>query len=270
MHDTEDVALVEAARTGDAGAVDALIRKYQGRVYGFGLRMCGDADAASDVTQDTLLAAVRALKDFRGDAAVATWLYTIARHACLRQRRRSTFAPHMELSLDAALEEGAAEPMHDAPNPEELAAARELRARLERAIRALDPKYREVFLLRDVEGLQASEAAKVLGISVDALKSRLHRARAAIRREVTGAIDSQPVSPACPDVVLMLSRHLEGDLDPQVCAEMERHLDGCSGCRGACESLKGILRLCHGSAGAEIPAAVQHRIRQALARFLDR
>jgi RNA polymerase sigma-70 factor (ECF subfamily) len=136
------------------------------------------------VAQESLISMARSLKDFRGDSSVSSWLYTIARRFCIKKRRRSKFAPPREESLDAPGTDAVERLADRAPSPEEQATNQELATVLAQAIDALDPSHREVLVLRDVEGLSAPEVAKVLGISVDAVKSWLHRARAAVRREL--------------------------------------------------------------------------------------
>ena len=96
-----DDELLAGARRGDAAALETLLVRYQPHLYRFGLRMCGNADDASDVAQESLMAMARSVRDFRGDASVASWLYTIISRLCIRKRRRSKFAPAHEESLDA-------------------------------------------------------------------------------------------------------------------------------------------------------------------------
>ncbi|MCC7416892.1 MAG: sigma-70 family RNA polymerase sigma factor [Acidobacteria bacterium] len=265
-----DDELLAAARRGDATALESLLVRYQPHLYRFGLRMCGNVDDAGEVAQESLISMARAIRDFRGDASVSSWLYTIARRSCMKKRRRGKFAPVREESIDAP---GAdAHRLADAaPSPEQSAANREIEAALTQAIDALEPSYREVLVLRDVEGLSAADAAKVLKISVDAVKSRLHRARAAVRREIAPLLgaDSADTPRGCPDVVTLLSRHLEGDLDPQVCATMEAHLARCGRCRGACDTLKRTLALCRSWATPQVPAPVAASVRTAIQAFLS-
>src|SRR5579872_1247710 len=147
-----------------------LLARHAPAVYRFGAKMCRDPEDAKDVVQDTLLAAARGLREFRGGASLSTWLFTIARSFCVKKRRRRVGEPTETIALDSEGTRGIA--ATDAP-PDAAAEDRELGAALEAAIAALDPMYREVLLLRDVEGLTAPEVASVLGISVDALKSRL-------------------------------------------------------------------------------------------------
>ena len=268
-----DEELLTAARGGDAAALETLLVRYQPHLYRFGLRMCGNVEDAGDVAQESLISMARSLRDFRGDSSVSSWLYTIARRFCIKKRRRSKFAPPREDSLDT-VEATAAERLADpAPNPEQTTTNRELAAALTRAIDALDPLQREVLVLRDVEGLSAPEVANVLHISIDAVKSRLHRARVAVRQELAPvlgrpAIES-PRGTMCPDVLALFSQHLEGDIDPSVCATMEAHLAQCSQCRNACESLKRTLAMCRQLPTPDVPAPVAASIRAAIHTFLD-
>lgn len=180
-----DSELLAAAQAGDPVALDQVLERHQKQVFRFGLRLCGSEDEAREVLQETLLAAFRHLHDFRGSAALSTWLYQIARSFCLKRRRRAVGEPDSLLSLDAP--EAAAVPTDEAP-ADERAQAREMGVLLETAILALPEAQREVILLRDVQGLPAEEAAATLGIELGALKSRLHRARSAVRQRLSGLL----------------------------------------------------------------------------------
>ncbi|HYD42756.1 MAG TPA: sigma-70 family RNA polymerase sigma factor [Anaeromyxobacter sp.] len=274
--DSSERDLLAAAQAGDRAALGKLLERHQGRVYRFGMRMCRAEEDAKDVLQETLLAAARALPDFRGSSSVSTWLYTIARSFCIKQRRRSKFAPESVESLDAGEPARAAVQLADpGRGPEEVLEGRRLEAALEEAIGALEPMYREVLVLRDVEGLSAAEVAEVLGLSVEAVKSRLHRARVAVRERVAPALlpaaaaEAQP-APSCRDVVEIFSRRLEGEIDSNVCAELESHLQDCAACRGRCDSLRATLTLCQRVAETPVPPQIETSVREALRRFLAR
>jgi RNA polymerase sigma-70 factor (ECF subfamily) len=268
-----DHELLAAARVGDDTALATLLARHQAQVYRFGMHMCRDPEDAKDVLQDTLLAMARSVRDFRGASSLSTWLYAIARSFCLKKRRRSKFAPETEHSLESdasaevrALEDPAAE-------PETIVAGKEIEHALGTAIASLPPMYREVLLLRDVEGLTAAEVAEVLGIGVDAVKSRLHRARLRVRERIAPLLQEDAPPPAapgtCPDVLALFSRHVEDEISAEVCAEMERHLASCARCRGACDSLRRTLALCRTiDAAIEVPASVQSTVKSALREFL--
>ena len=265
-----DEELLTRARGGDAAALELLILRYQPRVYRYGVSMCRDPEDASDIAQETLMAMARSVNDFRGDASVGSWLFTIARRFCLRKRRRSKFAPARQQSLEALGPE-AAYLSDPTPTPEQEAATNEIAVALAAAIDALEPPQREVLVLRDVEGLSAPDVAQVLGLSVQAVKSRLHRARVAVRQRVAPLIGAPlgAASPQCPDVLTLFSQYLEGDIAPDVCAQMETHLDGCRDCRDTCESLKRSLASCRAMASAEVPPPVAASVKAAVRAFLE-
>jgi RNA polymerase sigma-70 factor, ECF subfamily len=270
-----DEKLLDAARTGDRRALETLLARHQRRVYRFGLKMCRDAEDAKDVLQDTLLAVARGVKDFRGASTMSTWMYTIARSFCIKKRRRSKFAPHEEESLDAESSKEARGVADEARGPEESLAGRQIESALEEAIGALQPIYREVLVLRDVEGLTAPEVAEVLGITIEAVKSRLHRARVSVRERIAPKLGlpepaaAAPLAEACPDILDLFSRHLEGEISADVCARMERHLATCERCRSRCDSLQKTLALCRTAPLPEVPKPVQATVRKALKRFLE-
>jgi len=260
--------LLTAARKGDRAALSTLLERHQQKVFGFGVKMCGDSEDAKDVAQDTLLTMARSVKDFRGDASLSTWLYTVARSFCIKKRRRAKGVPAFHEPLDKVTHENVGEP---AATPEQALLGREARATVAAALDALEPEAREVVVLRDIEELTASEVAEVTGTSVAAVKSRLHRARAALRERllaVVGGEPSEPARPSCPDVLTMLSRKLEDEISPEVCAEMEEHVAGCPHCSGVCDSLKRTLALCKSLPTPTVPAHVQESLRKAVASAL--
>jgi RNA polymerase sigma-70 factor (ECF subfamily) len=268
-----DAQLVDAARRGDRQALEQLLLRHQAKVFRFGMKMCRAEEDAKDVLQETLLAAARTLPEFRGASSVSTWLYTIARSFCIKHRRRSKFAPDVIESLDQAEPGRSARELPDpARRPDEALEGRRLETALEDAIAALEPGYREVLILRDVEGLAAAEVGEILGLSVDAVKSRLHRARVVVRERVAPALSgdlpaAQPGS-GCRDVVEAFSRRLEGEIEPGLCAELEGHLKTCPACQSRCDSLKSTLKLCRTAGEAPVPEDVVQSVREALRRFL--
>lgn len=270
-HSAPDAELLTRARAGDKIALTTLLERHQAQVYRFGMKMCRDPEDAQDVLQETLLTMARGVRDFRGASSISTWLYTIARSFCIKKRRRSKFAPE-ETSFEAA-PTSAGNVADPAQHPDEALATKQVEQALEQAIHALDPAQREVLILRDVEGLSAPEVAEVLGVTVQAVKSRLHRARVAVRDRVSPVLGVPPDAPAatgsCPDVLTLFSQHLEDEISSDVCLEMERHLERCARCRGACDSLKRTLALCRTAASdAEVPAPVQVKVRRAVQEFL--
>jgi len=262
-----DDSLLEAARSGDRKVLERLLVLEEPRLYAFGLRMCGDPDDARDVMQDTMLAVARHIGSFRKDASLSTWMFQLARSACTKHRRRPVGAPGVH-EVFPHEESGAVDQGQD---PEQVAVANELAERLDAALQSLSEANREVIVLRDVEGLSAPEVAEILGISVDAVKSRLHRARAGLaealaKQERAGWV--MPVRPAtadtrCPDILARWSEREEGELDLAVCAEIEAHVQGCPRCSEVCHGLDRILSACRQwpvvpeTVATEVRAAVQ-------------
>lgn len=273
MSDPSDAELVRKAQAGDEAALEALLARHQPRLMRFGLRMCGVRADAEDIVQDSMLAAVRTLPDFRGEASVSTWLFTIARSFCIKKRRRSKFAPASEDSLDDEARGEARRVASGGASPEEAALGAELDAAVQSAISTLEPGQREILVLRDVEGLPAAEVAEITGLNVGAVKSKLHRARATLRRTlepVLGeAVADAPVTPECPGIEEFFSRSLEGEIDPALCRRMQAHVDSCPRCKQACKSLSTVLRVCEATPFPEVPRAVQASVRREVRRLED-
>ena len=170
--------LLTAAQAGDISALNEIVGSHRQGVYRYGLHVCRTTEDAEDAVQEALWAATRALRTFRGTAStIASWLFTIVRRECLRLLERHRDAP---VTLDDAGQALFAEVI----DPADAVAMKQRVALLASALADLDPLHREVILLRDIQERSAPEAAAELGLSVDALKSRLHRARARLREQV--------------------------------------------------------------------------------------
>jgi len=168
---------------------DRLYRDHVDLIYRYAHRLCGEVETAKDLVQETFLNAYRGLKDFRGEAQISTWLYTIASRACLRMRRKRKGEPERELSLDEFVPTSEGEFRLQIPidglTPEQALQNKELREALDQAINKLPKKYRMTLVLRDMEGLSAKEVGGIMGLNERAVKSRLHRARLFVRRELS-------------------------------------------------------------------------------------
>ena len=247
MTHVADVVLIDAARTGDKSALAGLLRRHQDAVYRFGRLMCGSAEDAKDVVQDTMMKVLEKVGDFRGESSFRTWLYAIARSQCSRRYRRGK--REVSGALTGATIGQVADP---APSAADQLASEGDRNIVRQAIEGLPEIYKEVLILRDMEGMTAPEVAQTLGLTVEAVKSRLHRARSRLRDQVVAgrAPPPQPASNRCPNVLEMMSRHLEQDLTGEDCARMQRHLRDCDHCQRVCDELRGLLDVC-AMAGAE-------------------
>lgn len=266
----DEQQLFQRAHDGDREALEELLRQHEQRIYRYGLRMCGDEDAAREVLQRTLLTAFEQIGTFRGEARLSTWLFAIARSVCGRLHRRTRSAPLHDMALDA--DEAPVLVSHDL-EPEESAQRAELAELVGAAIAGLPPSYREAVVLRDVEGLAAEEVALTLGLQIPALKSRLHRGRqmlkvslAALLRDGAGPGGAQP----CPQLLARLNA-LEGrPVDRSACAEIEQHLDACETCRVALGDLREAASLCRRLPGDDVPDAVKRAVRTALREAVSR
>ncbi|MCY1040775.1 sigma-70 family RNA polymerase sigma factor [Corallococcus sp. bb12-1] len=267
MSTRTDEELLEATRRGDGQALDELLTRHEPQVYRFGLRMCGSEEDARDVLQETLLAAFRELHAFRGDAALSTWLYQLARTHCLRLRRQRVGTPTEFQSLESP---EAGRVAAEESLPDARAHARHLGEVLQAAILALPEDAREVLILRDVEGLTAEQAAHVVGIEVRALKSRLHRARLLLREHLATLLGegAQGTNPGCPELTRELSEFATKEVDQATCVRLEEHLSHCARCAGACDELQRTVSLCRRIPGGAVPATVRAAVRQAMSRTL--
>jgi RNA polymerase sigma-70 factor (ECF subfamily) len=180
-----EAALLEALRRGDAAAFERWVRESTPRLLAVTRRLLGDEDEARDAVQEAFLSAFRALDGFQGGSRLSTWLHRIAVNAALmrlRRRRRRPEEP-IEERLPHFLADGhfAAAPAPWRERGDARLEQQELRARVRAAIDGLPEGYRNVLLLRDIEELDTAEVAEILDLTTGAVKTRLHRARAALR-----------------------------------------------------------------------------------------
>ncbi len=184
-----DARLVEALRRDDPDAPEVLVETFGDRVYRLALRITGSNEDAEEAAQDALWTAARKIHTFKGESAFGSWLYRIAANAAY-QKLRTRRAKAAEIALDDVLpplDEGGRhfEPMDDWSNRvDERTLQGELRQVLTEAIDALPPDYRTALVLHDIEGLSNPDIAEALGISLPAVKSRVHRSRLFVRKRL--------------------------------------------------------------------------------------
>jgi RNA polymerase sigma-70 factor (ECF subfamily) len=187
--DAIDHDLITRFKGGSMEAMEKIVERYERGLFNFGLRVCGQSEDAEDIMQETFLNAFQSLKDFREETKLKNWLYRIASHACYRKRRKKKFEPDRELSLDALVPSDGGNGGYEIPDwsndPAENLLRSELKQVIKDAIQGLPPKYRLVFSLRDMEGFSTEETAGILGISLQSTKTRLHRARLFLRKEIS-------------------------------------------------------------------------------------
>ena len=212
MAEQADEEIVRQVLAGNTPLFEVLVRRYNERVYRAARAITRDDREAEDVMQQAYVNAFTHLRQFKGEAQFPTWLTRIAiNEALARVRRRGRYEPFDEESNVEKFM-----PWNPSPDPEKQAYTGEMRELLEWAIDTLPDGSREVFVLRDVEGMSTAEAAASLGVSEDVIKTRLSRARAALRRsllERTGAAAPDAfrfLRPRCDRVVAAVMARIAG------------------------------------------------------------
>ncbi|HJC12654.1 MAG TPA: sigma-70 family RNA polymerase sigma factor [Candidatus Agathobaculum intestinigallinarum] len=176
----DDKHILARARRGELDAFEELVRQYEKRVYAVALRSSGSPEDAADITQEVFLRAWRSIESFRGDSGFSTWLFRITMNLCVDHARHKNAQPQTQPLVVG--EEDAERPIPDpAPTPEEHLENSELGRELAAALDEVSEEHRRIVLLRDVSGLSYTEIAEVLEISEGTVKSRLSRARIALR-----------------------------------------------------------------------------------------
>ena len=185
----EDRQIVARLKAREETALEALMAQYGPKVFGLALRLTGNHQDAEEVSQDVFWTIFEKVDTFRGESTLSSWIYRIATNAALMKLRKRPKVREIPLEEElgpAMTEDGMiAELIVDWSRfPDAELDRKELAHRIEEAVNLLPPDYRSVFVLRDIEGLPAEGACQILGISVTALKSRLHRARLFLRKQL--------------------------------------------------------------------------------------
>lgn len=182
----EEQKLVELAKSGDRQALAQLVKNNEQTVYNFSFKVCRDRDKAEHIMQETFFSMIKSLHQFDGNSKLSTWLYRIVSNHCLMLARKDKSRTFISIDNDDDLyEDRYTADWSSIPNQN--IENTELKNILDESINKLSPEYRIVFLLRDVEGLSTEETAEMTELSVPAVKSRLHRARAFLRKELNEA-----------------------------------------------------------------------------------
>jgi len=170
----EEYSLIEQCRNGNSEAYSVLVERYQEMIYNVAYRMLGDRDTAYDISQESFISAYDGLKRFRSDSKFSTWLYSITVNKCrdyLRCRKPDVPLDEVTEILPSKM-----------PDPEDSLHQKQLGQTLQAAIGALPEDYREVIVLKHVEGLDYKEMESILGVSANTLKVRTYRAREMLRK----------------------------------------------------------------------------------------
>lgn len=185
-YNPDDAELIEKAKSGDRSALTILVKKYEQTIYNFSYKICRDREKAENTMQETFLSFVKNIKQFDGNSKLSTWLYRIVVNHCLMLARKNKDHYFVDVTSEDSLfdekylTDWETLPIKSVEN-------NELKKILDDAIQKLSADYRIVFILRDVQGLSNEETAETMNLSIPAVKSRLHRARAFLRNELTEA-----------------------------------------------------------------------------------
>jgi RNA polymerase sigma-70 factor (ECF subfamily) len=191
----DDRSVVQRVLSGDKRAFESLVRRHERRVFRVTLAVLGNAEDAEEAMQDAFAKAYRHLEQFRGDSRFTTWLTRIAVNEALQKRQSRKSAVSLEEIPETELRVFPHRSLQWHEDPEKLFRKQEIREMVEEAIQALPLIYRETFVLRDVEGFRAEEAAEILGLSLPAIKSRLLRARLLMRETLAAKLEQTPGFP---------------------------------------------------------------------------
>jgi RNA polymerase sigma-70 factor (ECF subfamily) len=208
-----EAQLVAALKAGDQAAFAEMVERYSPTIYNLALRLMNNAQEAEDVLQETFISAFRALDRFEGRSQLGTWLYRIAYNAALMRLRRRQ-VPTSSIDEPLTTDEGESLPrqlVDWTARPEELLLSGELRRVLDAAATALPATLRSVFVLRDIEGLSTAETAEALNLTETNVKVRLHRARLALREQLTAYF-----APAMPAMRPNGHAHVRGEVYTRV------------------------------------------------------
>lgn len=244
--------------------MDQALTLLQSTVFSFSMKVCGQRQDAEDTVQEVLLKSLPYLPKFESPKALMVWLYKVAKNRCLMSRRKSKFAPKEDLSLEALMPDR--RELHglsgkQSGTPETLFLRGENAKRLREAVQKLPPEYRLILVLHDMEELSDAEVAEITGLRLGTIRVRLHRARLFLRKELAehdgrrgrrlpapltaGAdIPNPPRQRRCKEMFAELSNYLDDELDDSLCAELEKHMDGCEPCKAFLSSLEKSIEQC--------------------------
>jgi RNA polymerase sigma-70 factor (ECF subfamily) len=243
---------------------------YADHIYGLGLRLCDDPEKAQDLVQETFLRALKSWGSFDGRSKPSTWLYTIASRACQRMERRRAGEPRYTSSLDRPRSTGDAQVV-DLPasgeTPLEWLERKEVVQAVRRAIDGLPIHFRLPLVLKEIEGLSVEDVAKVLGLKPATVKTRLHRARLAVREELSKPLPHRPAEEThesesqCLDLLWAKQEALDRGVDFPIPGE-----DLCERCRSVFLTLDMADDVCHALGNARLPVDARRALEERVLR----
>ncbi|MDE3149099.1 MAG: sigma-70 family RNA polymerase sigma factor [Acidobacteriota bacterium] len=266
-------------------AVEEAIGLLQNTVYSFSMKVCGHPEDAEDTMQEVLFRSIAHLSKIQDPQALAVWLYTVTRNRCWRMRRKGADASKHAYSLDELMPDDVelGRLLADAAeSPESNVLHAEQAHLLHQAVLRIPAPLRLVLVLHDMEELNTEQVATILGLQPGTVRVRLHRARLAVRKEMTRILDGAPEEkdgarpdrkksrtakskhPAeCRELFANLSDYMDGRVEAPTCDQMRRHIEACPACVAFLRDLRGAIDRCR---SLEIPcdSAVAPRLRSIL------
>jgi RNA polymerase sigma-70 factor (ECF subfamily) len=252
---------IDLLRSRDPKSSDRVLELIQQTVFSFSMKVCGHRQDAEDTSQEVLFKATEHLPTLKDPGGLTTWLYTVAKNACLMRRRKPKSAPHEMLSLDELMpdrEELETLEKSVPDSPEHLVLREEEAERVRQAVLRIPPKYRLILALHDMEELSTEDVARITGLTENTIRVRLHRARLFVRKELTmgrktEAVPAEARKPArktsgqeppqnCREMFAALSDYIDERLADTVCGELEKHMSGCVPCQVFVQDLKQTIR----------------------------
>ncbi len=193
MNDARQEKLTSRLRLRDPGAFEQLIEEFQTPIFNLLYRMIGNREEAQDLLQEVFITVFKKVDDFRGESSLSTWIYRIATNHCINRKkyltRRCHYARDAYDDSESAAMGSAADRFHDRiPGPDELAEGHQMERLIQEAMAALDEEHRVVVILRDVQNLSYEEIEEILQVAAGTVKSRLHRARMALKEKLAPAL----------------------------------------------------------------------------------
>lgn len=258
-------------RSNTPEAVEEAIGLLQNTVYSFSMKVCGHQEDAEDTMQEVLSRSLAHLSKIQDPKALAVWLYTVTRNRCWRMRRKSVYAPKQTLSLDELMPDGneLERLLADvAETPEGNLLHAEEHHQLHQAILKIPPQLRIVLVLHDMEELSTEQVAQILNLQQGTVRVRLHRARLAVRKEMslilqdaesghnghsiakkhnagTKARTKSNKRPSeCRDLFANLSEYIDNRIEPRTCEQMQEHIESCPSCVAFLRDLRHAIDRC--------------------------
>lgn len=260
---------IELLQRNTPAAVDEALGLLQNTVYSFSMKVCGHPEDAEDTMQEVLYRSLKHLGKLQDPRALSVWLYTVTRNRCWRMRRKPANHSSRHLSIDELMPDDAelAILLEDGGlSPERSASQAEEQIILQKAVLRIPVPLRLVLVLHDMEELTSEEVALVLGLQPGTVRVRLHRARLAVRKEMSRMMQARGTRTAatsirrragatptpngkkrpaaCRDLFAQLSDYLDGRVEAATCADMERHIAACPACVAFLGDLRQAIERC--------------------------